>query len=219
MDGEVHQLPRGRHRLSREEVLASQRGRMLTAVAEAVAEKGFARVSVADIIKRAGVSRETFYEQFADKEACFMAALDAGAEAMLGGLRPALEPGERTPLHRLDSLLRAYLEVLSEEPAFAQAYLIGAYGAGPAATARRLELQQGFVNLVTHLLGATGEADRFAAEAIVAAISSLVTVRVGTGHAADLPELRQPLLELAVRLFPALASETPITRARRRATR
>src|SRR5579875_630056 len=76
-------LPRGRHRLSRDEVLASQRGRMLAGVAEAVAEKGYNRVSVADVISRAGVSRETFYEQFTDKEDCFLRALDAGVAGLL----------------------------------------------------------------------------------------------------------------------------------------
>jgi AcrR family transcriptional regulator len=219
MDGEVHQLPRGRHRLTREEVLASQRGRMLTAVADAVAEKGFARMSVADIIKRAGVSRETFYEQFSDKEDCFLAALEAGAQLMLGVLGPSLGDSGGTTLERLDGLLGGYLNVLSEEPSFAKAYLIDAYGAGGRVTERRLQLQQGFVALVTRLLGAESEGDRFAAEAIVAAISSLVTVRVGTGQTATLPELREPLIDLATRLFPDLDEQQAPNQARRRAAR
>ena len=77
-DDVITQLPRGPHRLAREEVLASQRGRMLAAIAEAVAEKGYAATTVADVVGRAGVSRKTFYEHFADKEECFLAAWDAG---------------------------------------------------------------------------------------------------------------------------------------------
>src|SRR3954449_13507932 len=53
---EVRQLPRGRHRLTREEVTASQRGRMLQAMAAAVAEKGYTRMAVADVVAGAGVS-------------------------------------------------------------------------------------------------------------------------------------------------------------------
>src|SRR5207249_11332900 len=53
-------LPRGPHGLAREVVQASQRARMLDAMAEAVAEKGYGAVSVADVIARAGVSRKTF---------------------------------------------------------------------------------------------------------------------------------------------------------------
>jgi len=87
---EVAQLPRGRHRLSRNDVIASQRERMLVAMAVAVAERGYVRTSVADVIRRARVSRETFYEQFEDKEACFMAAFESAAELTLRAMSDAL---------------------------------------------------------------------------------------------------------------------------------
>src|ERR1700676_4290834 len=123
----ANRLPRGRHGLPREQVLASQRGRCLAAIAEAVAEHGFARATVADVIRRAGVSRETFYEQFADKEDCFLAALDAGANLLLAILaagvpEPAGEPPD--PLQQLDRMLQAYLVALAESVAFARAFLI-----------------------------------------------------------------------------------------------
>ena len=67
-------LPRGRHAATREIVWTSQRERLLEAMAGVVADKGYARVAVADVIDHAGVSRKTFYEHFANKEACFLAA-------------------------------------------------------------------------------------------------------------------------------------------------
>ena len=70
-------LPRGRHRLPREEVVSSQRTRMLRGMAEAMMEKGYVNTTVADVIGRAGVSRETFYQQFSSKADCFMSAFDA----------------------------------------------------------------------------------------------------------------------------------------------
>src|SRR5215470_2187618 len=72
----AEQLPRGRHRLSREAVMSSQRTRALQAMTQAVADRGYADTRVVDIIQRAGLSRKTFYELFEDKEACFLAAYD-----------------------------------------------------------------------------------------------------------------------------------------------
>jgi AcrR family transcriptional regulator len=192
---------------------------MLAAVAAATAEKGFARVTVADVIKRAGVSRETFYEQFNDKEDCFLAALDAGVEGLLEVLAAALALPAATPLERLRHLLDAYLESLAAEPVVAKSYLIDAYGAGAQATRRRIELQGRFVEVVAGVLGVSTSRqsdDLFACEALVAAISSLVTARVGEGRAAELSRLREPLLALAGRVFPAL--EQP-ARGRERALR
>jgi AcrR family transcriptional regulator len=175
---------------------------MLAAIAEAVSHQGFAGVSVADVIARAGVSRETFYEQFANKEDCFLQALDAGADRVLKVLGGALAEPADTRAERLGNVLDAYLHALAAEPAFAKAFLIDAYGAGPRATARRIELQQRFVDVVARILGTRS----FACEAVVAAVSSLATARVGTGRAGELPELREPLVELVEQLFPGEAT-------------
>src|SRR5947208_16592512 len=76
-------LPRGRHAAARDVVLASQRGRLLEAMAQCVAEQSYAATTVAQVIARAGVSRKTFYEHFPDKRACFLAAWDVGTEILL----------------------------------------------------------------------------------------------------------------------------------------
>jgi AcrR family transcriptional regulator len=124
---------------------------MLRAIADAVAEKGFARVTVADVISRAGVSRETFYEHFSDKDACFLAALEEGARVLLEILSSALAHAEGSPVARFDTVLKAYLTTLASEPSFAKAFLIDAYGAGPRARQRRIDLQQTFVELVCQI--------------------------------------------------------------------
>ena len=172
---------------------------MLRAVAEATADKGFGRVTVADIISRAGVSRETFYEHFSDKEDCFMAVLDVGARTLFEILSSSIDRSEEEPLGRFEDMLKAYLNTLAAEPAFAKAFLIDAYAAGPAATERRLELQQRFVDLFAEIF--RGSADRFACEACVAAISSMVTSRVGRGRIEELPALREPLVGFVARVL------------------
>ncbi len=179
---------------------------MLRAVAEAVADKGFVHVTVADVISRAGVSRETFYEHFADKEDCFMAALEEGAGSLLRILGSTITHADGGPVDKLEEMLKAYLNTLASEPSFAKAFLIDAYGAGPRATERRLELQQRFVDLVQEIFSAEGRgADRFACEALVAAISALVTARVGRGRIDELPRLREPLVALVRRVRGAKA--------------
>jgi len=175
---------------------------MLRAVAEAVAEKGFAWVTVADIISRAGVSRETFYEHFSDKEECFIEALDAGARVLLEILGAAVEGEADDPVDQLDRVLKAYLNTLAGEPAFAKAFLIDAYGAGSRAIGRRIELQRRFIDLVAEIFDSTDpdSVGRFACEALVASVSSMVTVRVGSGRLDELPALREPIIALVRRV-------------------
>src|SRR5689334_18114697 len=92
-------LPRGRHGLSREEVVRSQRGRIFRAMAEIMARKGYATTSVSEVLGAAGVSRETFYEQFSSKEECFMAAFEAAVDAVLGAVDEAADESG-SPLER-----------------------------------------------------------------------------------------------------------------------
>jgi AcrR family transcriptional regulator len=198
----AEQLPRGRHGLSRGEVLASQRGRMLDAICRAVADKGYARTSVADVIEAAGVSRETFYEHFADKEECFLAAYELASATLQGAIADALQPDTADPLERYDRAMVAYLETMSRERAYARVFLVDVYGAGPAALARRFRVFQGFVDMIAGLFGARSAADRALCEALVGAVSSLVTIRVAVGEFDQLPGLRGQIREIARRLDP-----------------
>ena len=129
-------LPRGPHGLSREDVVASQRTRMLSAVMELMAACGYADVRVGDVAKRAGVSRATFYEHFADKESCVLAAYDeytAGvSEQMIAGI-------DSTASHDdpLSTFIHGYLGALQRDLTAARAVLVEMDGAGPVARERR----------------------------------------------------------------------------------
>ncbi len=193
-------LPRGRHSLSRAEVTGSQRERLQRAMAEAMAEKGYALTSVADILRRARVSRETFYELYSSKEDCFMSVFDAAyaaigaamAESSGGAGREADDP----PLARV---LDDYLGAIAADPVTARVFLIEVYAAGPAAIERRTALQHGLVDLLAAAVGAD-EHDRFAVEAGIAAIAALVTARLAAGDVKGIRALRDPILELLDRL-------------------
>src|SRR3954465_2473416 len=76
-------LPRGAHGLDRYVVEASQRTRLLEAVGRAVAERGYAGATIDDVVRGAGASEATFYEDLSDKEDCFLAAYEAASEELL----------------------------------------------------------------------------------------------------------------------------------------
>jgi AcrR family transcriptional regulator len=128
--------------MSREAVQRSQRGRLLFAVVQVVSEKGYGATTVADIVDRASVSRSTFYDNFPDKEACFLAAFDYAVEFVLGRMRAAWENhgSERNWRAHVRSDLETYLDVLASEPAFAWALHVEVFAAGPAALERRAQM-------------------------------------------------------------------------------
>jgi AcrR family transcriptional regulator len=202
-------LPRGPHGLERDVVLASQRGRMLAAMADAVAGKGYASTTVADVVAAAGVSRKTFYEHFRDKEECFLAAYDTGVDLVLDAIvaaRPEQDDDSWIALMR--ARVHAYLHTLAANPAFARTFLIEVFAAGPRALDRRAAVLRRFAQLFRDLhedarrqfpdLQPVPEEIYVAA---VGAINELVSDVVREGRTADLPRLEGTLLFLQLALF------------------
>ena len=194
-------LPRGRHGLPRETVVRSQRERLLRAMAETMAKQGYVRTSVADVLRAAGVSRETFYEQFTSKEDCFIAAYDAAAGLLLAEIpRSAVPTADR--LEAFERGIGAYLDALAAEPEFARLFLVEVYAAGAEAIARRVATQERFVDALSETLDPQGS-ERFAVEVLVAAIAQMVTSRLAVGDVDGLRALRGPLTELVARALDA----------------
>lgn len=194
----AERLPRGRHGLSREEVARSQRERIIHGMAQAMARDGYVGTSVTAILKLAGVSRQTFYEQFASKEECFAATYAWAVEAVLRETAEAAAGGaaDGSDGDAVDRMLRFYLRALASAPAFARVLLIETYAAGPAALEGRVALQRRFASTLGALLGAGTDDDRFACEALVGAVSSLVTARLATDDVDGLLALHGPLSRL-----------------------
>ena len=131
-------LPRGRSRLPVPDVRASQLERLRGAVIAAVAEAGYADVMVADIVRRARVSRAAFYAHFADKEDCFLDAAREGGRLMIGQVIAATQalPEGTADEDALRASFRAFLAFLAGEPAFARVFYVGMPAAGPRAVER-----------------------------------------------------------------------------------
>lgn len=200
------QLPRGWHPLTREAVSACQRARVLDAMAQAVAEKGFASTSVADVVALGGVSRRTFYELFKDKDDCFLAAYRAGMELLLDGIRKAVAPLPKGDWRlRAEVSLKAYLDVLASKPAAAWAYSAEVFGAGAKALEYRAEVLRRWIEqwrALQQLARAEDPsipaADDHRLLALVGGIEELVRECLRTRRAEHLPQLAGPATQLAL---------------------
>jgi AcrR family transcriptional regulator len=142
-------LPRGRARRPPREIEQAQRERLLRAVVAAVAELGYANVRIADVVERARVSRQTFYAQFADKEASFLAAHARGVEQIVDELAPwvaNVDPSDpRAPVR---GAVRTYFELAAREPEFTRCMLIELQAIGPRGLAARLAAHRRIAALI-----------------------------------------------------------------------
>ncbi|MFD0744171.1 TetR/AcrR family transcriptional regulator [Phytohabitans flavus] len=123
-------LPRGRHDLPREFVARTQRDRLIDAMASTVARKGYVGTSLGDVCAAAGVSTRAYYQHFADKETCFLAAYERGVELLQGSVAVAYgQPGQWP--ERMRRGLGTLLHILAAEPAFAALSVVEVLAAAP----------------------------------------------------------------------------------------
>jgi AcrR family transcriptional regulator len=200
-------LPRGAHGLDRDVVAASQRARLLEAVGRAVAGRGYAAATIDDIVRGAGVSKKTFYEHFADKQECFVAAYEAAAEELFRRVREAHGTSDDW-LERTRAGIRAYLQWLAAEPALARVFLIEVAAAGPSAAEARERIRDRYATLMRDLqdqaradIPALPRLPEEVFHAAVAAVDELVVRRIREATAERLPELEPILLYLQVALL------------------
>jgi AcrR family transcriptional regulator len=195
-------LPKGRHSLTRQEVADAQRLRLAVALADAMTERGYVGTPVAAILDGARVSRETFYQLYDGKLACFLDALDLAGAVLVSDLAGSAGGGGE-PIARAERAVGRYLAAITEHPAFARLFLVEVHAAGPVAMGRRADLQARVVDALARLLGARTKAARFACQLYVAGVSALVTVPIATGDLDAVTALRRPLVEQLRTLRPS----------------
>ncbi len=196
-------LPAGRHGLPREFVVNNQRARIIEAMARAVAEKGYARTSVADVLSRAGVSRKTFYERFSDKEDCFLQAYDVVADGLFELAEAAFREGSTEPWEvRVRHGLARTLEVMAAEPEFTKMCMVEGPAAGPAAMQRYFGILERFRIYVDQGREAADvEVPAFTAQAVVSGVAGVIYKRVAADRAAELPDVLPELTYFVVAPF------------------
>ena len=184
------QLSPGRHGLSREAVAASQRGRILEAMVDAVAKRGYPDTRVVDVIARAGVSRKTFYELFEDKEGCFLAAHDDVSGRLFSASSQGFDSAADQPwATRVRAGVAALLGFLAEDPRAARFVIVEVFAAGPKALARRDAALRRF----THFIDAgraesSRELPGITATAIIGGVHELLCTEIRQGATEQLPD-------------------------------
>jgi AcrR family transcriptional regulator len=195
---------------------ADQRRRLLEALPRAVAENGFEGTTVEHIVKLAQVRRNSFYEQFRDKHECFSAAYENAQERMLGVL--TFRCYTRTGLvDRIDSALKAGLDLLGADPILANLLVIEAPAAGKEIAARHEQWLDRYSRMLR--LAAVDSPDvtrpRPALEpAVVGAIVSRIKQLVLSGEARELPAFCAELVQFTLSFFgspepPPASLQTP----------
>ena len=144
-------LTGGPHGIPRAVVHEVQRGRLLDALAEVIAEEGYLDTTVHKILKRAGISRRTFYEIFTDNEDCFLAAYQEAADHVIVLVQRACRLGG-APNIRIENSLRAILEFAEREPQVARMCIVEVMAAGEEARKRRAKTMEQLTGLVADAL-------------------------------------------------------------------
>jgi AcrR family transcriptional regulator len=125
-----------RQHISSEFVAEHQRARIVHAMADEIVDHGYRDVTVAGIVKRAGVARNTFYASFANKEECFLAASNLAGEEAMRRVSAAVRGAPAEWALRVRAGIGAFLSYAASESALARAFVVESLSAGPAAADR-----------------------------------------------------------------------------------
>jgi AcrR family transcriptional regulator len=179
------------------------RARLTAGLAAAIAEKGYAAVTIADVVRAARVSKRTFYEHFPDKETCFLALYAETTDELLELIAAATVAAQGSWEARIGAAARAYFERVASEPELIRAALLEIQAAGPRARVLRREVQRRYAEQLRELseaAAAEGAGVRALspalATAVVGGLNELMLEAVEAGQAERLGELADAATEL-----------------------
>jgi AcrR family transcriptional regulator len=182
---------------------AGHRARLTGGLAAAIAEKGYATVTIADVVRHARVSKRTFYEHFADKEACFLALYSETSDELLDLIAEAAASADGRWDERLGRAARAYFERVAGEPELIRAALLEIQAAGPRARGLRREVQRRYSEQLRALsIAAAAQEPGISAltpalaTAVVGGLNELMMEAAEAGQAARMGELAAAATEL-----------------------
>jgi AcrR family transcriptional regulator/DNA-binding MarR family transcriptional regulator len=187
----------GEDGLPRDQVSEVQRARMLSAVVDAVAEVGYAGMSVAQVIDRAGVSRRTFYELFESREDCFVAAFDETVREFGEAIVDAYER-ESSWLASIRAALATLLTLCEREPAMAWLCIVESWGAGERTLGRCAEVSGALAKAVDRGRREVSarEPSPVTGEGLVGGVVSVVHSNLVHRRRSSLMDLLAPLMSM-----------------------
>lgn len=165
---------------------------------EAVGSHGYEQTTVQDAITKAGLDRQAFYDNFEDKEDCYLQALDAGSAWVELAMREAAAR-QLTWRGQLRGALDGLLSYLDQEPGIGRALLIEVHSAGEGAILKRSEAMARAAAMIDLARGESdGDAPAISAEAVVAGILAVLHTRLAGGQTDGFARLLPELMYLAV---------------------
>lgn len=165
---------------------------------EAVGKHGYEQTTVQDAISQVGLYRQAFYDNFHDKEDCYLEALDAGSAWVELAMRKALR-GQVSWRGQLRGALSGLLGFLDEEPVIGRALLVEVHAAGPRAVAKRTEAMQRAARAIDLAREESeDDAPAISAEAVVAGILAVLHSRLAGRKSERFVRLLPELMYLAV---------------------
>ncbi len=189
-------LPPGRG-TPREEAERNQRERLFAAMVATVAEKGYEATTVADLVELSGVSRSAFYRHFADKQACFLAAIEALVEPALETVTGGLEPSDKSLDKELaKQAFETLLKLIVAQPAAAKMCFVEVYAAGPEGVALVDQTLDAFEVLVKRMLDSVPGHEGMPSEivrALIGGIQKVIHKRLYRGEEGELVKLAPQL--------------------------
>lgn len=196
-------LPHGPHRLDHKQVIHHQRARMHGALVEAVAANGYAGTSVRQVVGLAGVSRRSFYEQFANKEECFLATYDRIATRGVKQLRGPSRSGKDALEDRLRVGLEGLTEAIGANWKSARLVIVEAQTVGPAGLLRLRRTTATCEQMLSVSFALTPGENPAAmplVRGIIGGLHSILSLCLREGDAEQLPALSEEMLRWALLL-------------------
>jgi AcrR family transcriptional regulator len=168
----------------------------MTAMFDVVSELDLPSATVAEVVRRAGVSRSTFYEQFEDRSECFLAVLESAVGQLALQLRAAYE-AEDSWVEGIRAALSLLLSALERDPVLARLCLLESTCGGECLLARRGEFLRGLAALLD--VGREAGEDPPApltAELLVGGVISVIQARLAEPRPEPLSDLLNPLMSM-----------------------
>jgi len=181
-------------------VSSPKRQAIMEGMLEAVGAEGYERTSVRTVLDRTGVYRQAFYDNFNDKDDCYLQALEMGVERVECVMADA-GSGEATWTGRLRAGLGALLDFLDAEPDVGRALIVEVHAAGPRALARRtaaMDRVHSFLDQAREEAGEVESPPPIAGEGIAAGIHAVIHSRLATGAEGGFRQLLPELMYFAV---------------------
>jgi AcrR family transcriptional regulator len=183
--------------MERGEVARNQRARLYGAMIEAVARRGYAATSVAEVLALAGVSRRALYELFSNKEDCFLATYDSAVARARKVLLDAWS-SERGWANRLHASCKALLDDIANFPKPARLVLVESLALGASVRERVRLAGDIFERLVSVAFSSAPDGPdlpRLSSKAIVAGVRNVLFLRVRDGREEELYTLTDEVLD------------------------